>query len=184
MKTQKSWSDWMSSGAEQLLGVSKMAVPPNREGAVPTERSQEISEIEQREIDMVKQTAKDLAFDTVYYVSNLKKLRPGKHAETMRRTVDDLFEKHQILFVSMVNKLQITEEDGKDIFMNVANEMFRDGQINWGRLATVYALAGRMAKYCAEKNMVKYVDKIAEFTGEYVSEKFARWIHSEGGWVC
>jgi len=137
-----------------------------------------------RELDNTKQIAKDLAYDIVYYVSNLKKLSASsKHASTMRRTVDELTERHQLVFSGMVTKLEVSEKNGQEIFTNVTDEMFGDGAINWGRLATVYALAGKLAKHCAEKNMVDFVDKIAEFTGIYVADHLAQWINKQGGWV-
>lgn len=134
-------------------------------------------------IHSTEEIAKHLAYDIVYYCSNLKKLSPSsKHAETLRRTVDQLSDRHSILFASMVNKLELTEANGKETFENVVKEMFRDHRFNWGRLATVYALSGRLAKHFAEKNKVEYVDKIAEFTGAYVVTNLVNWIHEQGGW--
>ena len=137
-----------------------------------------------RDTQIIRRIAKELAVDIVYYVSNYKKLEASsKHAKTLRRTVDELLDRHSILFTGMVKKLDVSSSNGKRTFKNVADEMFSDKSYNWGRVVSVYAFGGRLAKYCAERHMYEYIDKIAEFLGDYVAENIAEWIHKQGGWV-
>ena len=137
--------------------------------------------------DMVTQIAKDLAFDTIHHISKAKKNRKpsNKHAVTLRRTVEEMSMKHEILFNGMVKKLQIDQENAFIIFTNVANEIFKDKQYNWGRVVSLYAFGARMARHVIEtdRTNIKLVDKIADIVGKFVAESLGKWIHEQGGWV-
>jgi hypothetical protein len=65
----------------------------------------------------------------------------------MRRTVRELSNRHDIAFKGMVNKLKITETNAFPTFVSVVDEIFEDGQINWGRIVTVYTFAARLAQH-------------------------------------
>lgn len=56
-------------------------------------------------------------------------------------------------------------------FFMVADEMFADGEINWGRVVTLYAFA---------KEKSNELD--AERLGDYVGNKLGFWILTQGGW--
>ena len=104
---------------------------------------------------------------------------------TLRRTVDEVSQKHEIVFNSIVKKLQpLTTDTLPQTFLNVVEEMFRDSNYNWGRIVSVYAFGATLAKHFAENNKNKeFLDKIAEYLGLYVSSKMGRWILQQGGWV-
>jgi len=154
------------------------------------------------QLKRVKVTAYKLGEDIVVYVSS--KARPAQHypkpfnshSKTLRRVVDELSDRHTILFKSMVDKLHIDKpESGRTSFIGIANEIFSDGKYNWGRIATLYAFAGWLAKYCVENNVCStgvesannacdnVVQMIGETAGKYVAEKLADWISTQGGWV-
>jgi len=133
--------------------------------------------------------ARDLAYDIICHntgvtTKKVKKIN-NKYSKTLERTVDQLTEKHQIYLSSAVKKLNATEEDAHTTIDNVANEMFVDKQFNWGRLVTLYAFCGKMAKYLVEKypkRQSDIVDKIADYTAEYVSDVLSSHIDRYGGW--
>ena len=131
--------------------------------------------------------AKALAMDLVHHVTNNNSCKSQrsilKYSKTLKRTVNELLEKHSILFNGMVSKLNISEKNGYQTFHNVADEIFVDGQFNWGRIVAVYAFGARIAKYCVENNMENYVDEIGGFLGSYVANKLGAWISRNGGWV-
>jgi len=131
--------------------------------------------------------AKSLADDLVHYVANnnsSKNLKsPSSYSRTMRRTVDELLEKHDILFKGMVAKLNVTGDNVQVTFVNVADEIFQDRQFNWGRIVAVYAFAGRLARHCVEKDLPDRIDQISEFLGSYVGNRLGVWIHQHGGWT-
>nr|AMT84566.1 Bcl-xL protein [Urechis unicinctus] len=135
-------------------------------------------------VDNVKQVAKELAVDIVNYVSGHKHSKPvNQHAITLRRTVDELSEKHEIVFNSIVKKLQpLTRDTAVQTFFNVMDEMFRDCSYNWGRVVSVYAFGGRLAKHFVDIKATDFVEKVAECLGTFVAEKLSKWIHQQGGW--
>lgn len=135
-------------------------------------------------LENVKIIAKELAMDVVHHVSNYKSSGPQTHtAKTMRRTVDEMKARHEIMFNSMVQRLELTKESGFQTFTSVADEVFSDSRYNWGRIVSVYAFAGRLAKYYVDHNMPECVDQMGEYLGDYVCSKLAWWIHKQGGWV-
>ena len=134
--------------------------------------------------ESVKRTAEIIAKDIVKHVAFAVNSRPAdKYCETMRRTVSELSERHEILLKSMVMKLNITEKNGYHTFVNVADEIFADGTVNWGRIVSLYAFSARLAAYSVESDLAAYTDCVADFTGKYVANKLSGWIHENGGWV-
>ena len=147
---------------------SSQTVPP----AQPPPRPQEQPE-------SVKRIARELAYEIVYYKSGVKKLQPSsKYAVTLRRTVDELLHRHEILFNGIVNKLEISQKTMR----NVLDEMFKDKNFNWGRIVSIYAFGGRLAQHAGEIHKQELIDQIAEWLAEYVIEELSSWIHSAGGW--
>jgi hypothetical protein len=67
--------------------------------------------------------------------------------------------------------------------VKVVDEIFADRRYNWGRVVTVYAFAGWLARYCDHNEMKDFVDSIADTAGTYVAERLAPWITKNGGWV-
>lgn len=76
--------------------------------------------------------------------------------------------------------------------------MFGDNQYNWGRVVTVYAFAGWLARYvCCSKdseimftqstdesiNLHNCAEQIAQLAGDFVAERLGSWIFKQGGWV-
>ncbi|XP_074649991.1 bcl-2-like protein 2 [Tubulanus polymorphus] len=131
--------------------------------------------------------ARELAMDIVHYVSGIPPKSGGtgrhsKYAKTLRRTVEEITRRHDILFVNMIDRFQINTETGEESFTAIADEMLSDGQVNWGRIVTVYALGAHFARYSAENGMPQYVGEIGHFLGEYANRKLLRWISENGGW--
>jgi len=135
-------------------------------------------------VDTVKTVAKELAKDVVYYVSGYKTIKPvNRHAITLRRTVDELSEKHEMVFNSIVKKLQpLTRDTAVQTFFNVMDEMFRDCSYNWGRVVSVYTFGGRLAKHFVETDAPDFVDNVVDCLGTFVSDKLCKWIQQQGGW--
>ena len=136
-------------------------------------------------LENVQQTAKDLAKDVIYYVCREKTLKPiNRHAVTLRRTVDEVSQKHEIVFKSIVQKLlPLTTETLSETFLNVVEAMFSDSNYNWGRVVSVYAFGATLAKHFADNNINReLIDKIVDYLGVYVAKKMGKWILQQGGW--
>lgn len=133
-------------------------------------------------LDQVRREAEVIADDVILnFGKEDKKKAPNKFCKTMRRTVKELSSRHDIAFKGMVNKLNLNSSNPFQTFVNVADEIFDDGQINWGRIVAVYAFAARLAARGAEKN--DFPKKISLFVGKYVANKLGKWILDNGGWV-
>ena len=133
-------------------------------------------------LDRVRREAEVIAEDVILtFGRDDKKKAPSKFSKTMRRTVKELSSRHDIAFKGMVNKLNLDSNNPFQTFVNVADEIFDDGQINWGRIVAVYAFASRLAARETEKN--DFPKKISLFVGKYVANKLGKWILDNGGWV-
>ncbi|KAM6957826.1 apoptosis regulator BAX-like [Aplochiton taeniatus] len=76
-------------------------------------------------------------------------------------------------------------------FWGVVSEMFSDGEINWGRIAVVIYMAGRVAVKLIEDKLIKLVEGqfppiVGELLKQMVSFFKARllcWVQENGGWI-
>jgi len=135
----------------------------------------------------VKQTARELADYIVHHMVGTRKRKPpSKHAETLQRTTEEMYHRHEILFSSMAQKLDVAKDNAYATFKNVADEIFTDGKYNWGRIVSVYAFGACLAVHCynspvnpKDENAVR---RIALFVGNYVANSLSGWIHANGGW--
>jgi len=131
-------------------------------------------------LDRVRREAEVIADDVILNFGKEKKKPPNKFCKTMRRTVKELSSRHDIAFKGMVNKLNLDSNNTFQTFVNVADEIFDDGQINWGRIVAVYAFASRLAAKESDKS--DFAKKISLFVGKYVANKLGKWILDNGGW--
>lgn len=146
-------------------------------------------------LEEVRRTAESLAHDVVLnFVENIKKKPPNKYCKTLRRTVKELSDRHDLVFKGMVNRLKPDEKSAFPTFVTVADEIFDDGQINWGRIVAVYTFAARLAQYnmntvssepvsdFKSERPSSHSERIALFVGKYVASKLGQWIYDHGGW--
>jgi BCL2-like 1 (apoptosis regulator Bcl-X) len=145
-------------------------------------------------LDQVRRDAEFMAKDAVVNFGLRSPCRPpNRYCKTLRRTVKELSDRHDLVFKGMVNRLKPDETSAFPTFVIVADEIFDDGQVNWGRIVAVYAFAARLAKYYVDNNsvpgsesndrkLVSYQEKIALFVGKYVANKLGQWILDHGGW--
>jgi len=128
-------------------------------------------------------------------VANLRPLS-CPHSATLLRVVHELSSKHEIVFESISRKLQLQVNGHRDAdvcrrtFVGVVDELFADGRYNWGRVVTVFAYAGWLARACksagngSEVNVsATWCDIVTDVAGEYIGSKLSPWICQQGGWV-
>jgi len=102
----------------------------------------------------------------------------------------------RVFIHSIVRRLEVTPDNIIMSFTNVVDEMFADGQYNWGRVVTIYAFAGWLARYCccgracdaSSMNKASCRDpeparQMAVCAGEYVAQHLTAWVRKQGGWV-
>lgn len=133
-------------------------------------------------MDKVRQMAEVIATDVIASFEESSKAPQNRYCKTMRRTVKEMSDRHNIAFKSMVQKLNVNDTNAFSTFVSVADEIFEDGTINWGRIVAVYTFASRLAAHC-KKHSPDSEERIALYAGKYVASKLGKWIHDNGGWV-
>lgn len=132
-------------------------------------------------LDHVRREAEVIADDVILnFGKEDKRKAPNKFCKTMRRTVKELSNRHDIAFKGMVNKLNLDNNNAFETFVSVADEIFDDGHVNWGRIVAVYAFASRLA--AKDKDKADFSKNIALYVGKYVANKLGKWILDQGGW--
>lgn len=185
-------SDNVSSNYNVLKKGSLFAEINKQLGLLPGFQglSQDLNKLDQQTqtpgsttpLENVRHLAEVIAADVIkVYVEDSDKKPPNRYCKTMRRTVKELSDRHDIAFKGMVNKLNVNDTTAFPTFVSVVDEIFEDGQINWGRIVAVYTFAVRLAKHC--KNESPDCDeRIALYAGKYVASKLGKWILDNGGW--
>lgn len=87
-------------------------------------------------------------------------------------------------------------EAARAVFQAVVRQEFADGVVNWGRLVTVFALQGILAKKLLRARVALDPDldrdrdldadtteEIACFVAEFITSQAGGWIRQNGGWV-
>lgn len=68
--------------------------------------------------------------------------------------------------------------------MFFTNRLFRDGNINWGRVITLLCFGYRMAVNVIQRGIRGFFSNIVGFVVKFIiTEKIAKWIAEQGGWV-
>lgn len=100
----------------------------------------------------------------------------------LRNTVEEMLDKHVLLFTSFAKRLARTPENISEQFLVVSEELFQDC-VTWSRIIALYALAGRLALYYRENNMQKLAESIPQCMAHCIAGKIASFVIKNGGWV-
>jgi len=107
---------------------------------------------------------------------------PNIYAATLHRTVQEISNRHKLVFNNVTKKLEISHDNIEEKFTQVADEMISNSALHWGRIPTIYAFGGHIAKHCASSNMQDSVSVVIKVLGEFVANRFGKWIEQQGGW--
>ena len=136
--------------------------------------------------DQICRIAMELSCDVVAFMTSTPDdipPEPNRYAKKMRSTVAKIIDTKASVFESFITKLSLTDTDGFNMLQNVADEMFRVGKNNWGRIVALYAFGGFVAKHATENKMTSISMYIGDYLGKYVAKNLSRWIEEKGGWV-
>ena len=166
-------------------------LPSPSKSSIGSSRSFEFSleDIRANSESLCEAIARDVGKDLVCFVIQTTFKRrtskpSSKYAATMRRVANEVISRHEGELTSFIAKLQMDQINGYDTLITVANKMFAEGDINWGRIAALYAFAGLVASSAAENNNENMATFMGDFLGFYVGKKLGDWINEQGGWVC
>ncbi|XP_012996102.1 bcl-2-related ovarian killer protein homolog A isoform X1 [Esox lucius] len=99
----------------------------------------------------------------------------GDELECMRPSVYRNVAKQLNISVAM-------ETTVSDAFVAVATEIFSAG-ITWGKVVSMYAVAGALAVDCVRQNQPATVQTIVDSLGHFVRKNLAHWLKKRGGWA-
>lgn len=104
---------------------------------------------------------------------------------TMRSVANEMLAKHRIVFDKFVRSIvETSQDDSVDSGLErVLVDMFKDGEVNWGRVVTVYAFAQHLVQYCAQQGTMDVTEEIADVTAKFIEDNLTEWIVNQGGWV-
>jgi len=133
------------------------------------------------EMRRIREVAQSLAHDLVSYRIGKVTPPPTRTAAILRRLSDELEDRHSVVLSNMCNRLNVVNGTTQTKFVQVADEVFRDG-VNWGRIVAIFAFGAKLAQYCMQNGLQEDVDEIILWVGNYISS-LSQWIYSNGGWV-
>nr|CAD7445806.1 unnamed protein product [Timema bartmani]CAD7459918.1 unnamed protein product [Timema tahoe] len=135
-------------------------------------------------VNPIEAKAQSLALDVVLYLlkEDMDLIQDDPVSLCVRNCVVEMLDKHNILFNSMVDNLKVTPETGYGVITSVADQLFCNGEINWGRIITFYAFAGCLALYCQKKNMHKLARRIPRLMDDTIEKQIVPFVKYTGGW--
>ena len=99
---------------------------------------------------------------------------------------DEIQEKYKDTFTDMICRLELSSELSFSAFANIAKKLFDNG-INWGRIIALLCFGYQIAVTVIKTGVHgvgSFLKKIVKYVVEFiVSEKIAKWIAKQGGWV-
>jgi len=108
---------------------------------------------------------------------------PCKSAMIMRNIVDDILKDRLSSMRQLAEKLEIQQPGDVALLNCVATAMFDDDIVTWGRIVTLFAYAGYLARFCYEQGLTECSQMVAELLESIVVNRLGLWIVANGGWV-
>ena len=132
-------------------------------------------------MDMTRELADD------FVLFKLGKGRPANtislSARTLRRIAAELEKTHGDLFANMIKTIDCCSDAISVTFVEIAENMFADKVINWGRIAVLFTFAGNLALYCDRHDLEEDTKLVVLWLTEFVNRRLLKWIQNNGGWV-
>lgn len=108
--------------------------------------------------------------------------QPPELFKFVEKLCTQLLENNSSFFSGLPGKVGLKVENAKTVFFSLCKETFADKVINWGRVITVFALAGLFAAHFVSKGQLSTVVKIPVWVQEFVDQELVDWIAEQGGW--
>ncbi|XP_066539102.1 induced myeloid leukemia cell differentiation protein Mcl-1b [Hoplias malabaricus] len=109
--------------------------------------------------------------------------RHGEVVQTMRRMVDGLTVKHELVYKGMLSKLNMKERgDDMSVVRTVAKDLFGDGITNWGRIASLLAFGGIVCRHQIEMGRGHCVSLVGRELSSYLLSDQKDWLLNNKAW--
>ncbi|XP_057296151.1 bcl-2-related protein A1-like [Hydractinia symbiolongicarpus] len=90
--------------------------------------------------------------------------------------------KNSSFFTDLPERLNVRVDNSKTKFLGLCKETFADKVVNWGRVISIFTVAGCFALHFLKKNQLSTVQKIPLWVQEFIDQELADWIIEQGGW--
>ena len=108
---------------------------------------------------------------------------PSKMATSMRNLIDDTLKNRLDMMCHLVMTLDVKDRSQLHLIDNIATNMFDDEMVNWGRIVTLCAFCGYLARYCEERHIPDCSDDVTKILSNIIINRLGLWIVANGGWV-
>ncbi|GFS79930.1 bcl-2-related ovarian killer protein homolog B [Nephila pilipes] len=132
---------------------------------------------------------KKLGLQRLKSVSHLPSPTPWSSTEVameLRELGLEMERTHPELFQSVIENVglySLPSEGGvQNLLHALASELFREGQVTWGRIVALYAMAGALAVDCVKLGHPEFVLGLVQVVGNCVERDLGNWIVQQGGW--
>lgn len=100
----------------------------------------------------------------------------------------ELEKMHPNLFVRIARQIGCgsfsTEQSASEAIVDVSREMIRNGEMTWGKVIALYAVAGGIAVDCVRQGKPEFLPAIQRGMTDVLEQDLAAWIQSNGGWAA
>ncbi|KAJ8284232.1 hypothetical protein COCON_G00030820 [Conger conger] len=99
-------------------------------------------------------------------------------AQCLQRIGDELDSNVELQSLINSSALQPT----KEVFIEVACQIFSDGKFNWGRVVALFYFACRLVIKALVTKVHEIIRTIICWTMDYIRDHVINWIREQGGW--
>ncbi|XP_020906977.1 apoptosis regulator BAX [Exaiptasia diaphana] len=103
----------------------------------------------------------------------------NKQVAHVLRDIGDSLHQHSTLN-QLISECNVTKDTAFETFLNVAMQIFQDGNVNWGRIVTLFYFGYKLAIQVLTQ--VPLIKMIIEWVVKFIKEKLVNWIVEQGGW--
>lgn len=107
---------------------------------------------------------------------------PSHVAVKFCKLVNDMLSKHEV-FNCICANLDLSPSNITRDFNGVAESMFEDSRINWGRLVALVAFSVKVAEHFRSQGYQSQEDIVVDLASNFIVYKAGPWIVDKGGWV-
>ncbi|XP_013927897.1 PREDICTED: bcl-2-related protein A1 [Thamnophis sirtalis] len=108
---------------------------------------------------------------------------PNRVAEVLRKAGSSAQREVEDKLRPYVDSLEIHSVEGAShVFSQVMENEFVDGEINWGRILTIFLFGGILAKKLQGPLAKENLKQISYFITDYIVSTKGKWINENGGW--
>lgn len=129
----------------------------------------------------------ELAKDYIDFCTGIQQTPPSESAKAMRRLGKELELQHRVRFQNLSRSFLSTcsvNSDPSTCLRSVMTLLVEDGNLNWGRIVSLFAFTGVVAtEIFSRENGAERCRRLAETMADYLGAEKGDWLQENGGWV-